>query len=248
LSVIMPGYNEGERVLHNLLQTAKELEQFASDFEIVFVDDGSTDNTCEQAAAAALQDARIKVLQSKTNCGKGSALRLGTKEAIGEYIAFLDADLDLPAYQLQYFLSALKEQDADVAIGCKQHKDSKVEYPFSRRFISFGYYLLLLVLFRLNVHDTQTGIKLFKAKTIKPVMQIILAKRFAFDIEVLAICNRHKKKIIELPVTLVYGRSNKWGRIRLKDIFVTAWDTAAIFYRLKILKYYDKQGELFNDK
>ena len=104
---------------------------------------------------------------------------------------------------------------------------------------SWGYYILLLILFRLNVRDTQTGLKLFKTEVIKPVMRQILVKRFAFDIEVLAIINVRGYKIISAPIEVVFHRVS-FGRIGFSDIRNMFIDTLAIFYRLHILHYYDK--------
>jgi hypothetical protein len=114
----------------------------------------------------------------------------------------------------------------------------------ARKIVSFFYYLFLLFLFRLNTHDTQTGLKLFKADVIKPVMKVILVKRFAFDIEVLSIINHRGYKIAESPIILDFNRGPKWGRMQLKDIWDVFIDTLAIFYRLNILQYYDK-GEAY---
>ena len=97
----------------------------------------------------------------------------------------------------------------------------------------------MLILFRLNVRDTQTGLKLFKAEVIKPVMRQILVKRFAFDIEVLAIINARGYKITSAPIEVVFHRAS-FGRIGYQDIRNMFVDTLAIFYRLHILHYYDK--------
>ena len=123
------------------------------------------------------------------------------------------------------------------------HPESKVDYPAIRRVYSWGYYILLLILFRLNVRDTQTGLKLFKAEVLKPVMRQILVKRFAFDIEVLAIINARGYKITSAPIEVVFHRAS-FGRIGYQDIRNMFVDTLAIFYRLHILHYYDKADTL----
>lgn len=137
----------------------------------------------------------------------------------------------------------MQRENADVVIGSKMHPESKVDYPAIRRVYSWGYYILLLLLFRLNVRDTQTGLKLFKAEVIKPVMRQILVKRFAFDIEVLAIINARGYKIISAPIEVVFHRAS-FGRIGYQDIRNMFVDTLAIFYRLYILHYYDKADTL----
>jgi len=239
LSVVMPGYNEGSRVYANLFETVQALREMAQEFEIVFVNDGSTDDTLQNAQKAAAEWDCIKIVHCSINRGKGSALKAGVEEASGEYIAFLDGDLDVRPSQLKRLIETMEEKQADVVIGSKLHPDSQVDYPRRRRLISYGYYLMLRIFFQLNVRDTQTGIKLFKAPAIKPVMRKILVKGFAYDIEVLAIINRMKFRIVDAPIKLDFLRGRRWGRITIKDVLEVFKDTLMVFYRMYILKYYD---------
>jgi len=243
VSIIMPGYNEGDNIFDNLVEADRVFRNMFADYEILFVNDGSQDNTLEMALKAERSSSNIRVINYPENHGKGNALREGTAAAMGKYIVFMDSDLDLPPSQLPRFFEILFEKDADVVIGSKMHPESVSNYPLSRKIVSFGYYVFLLVLFRLNTHDTQTGLKLFKADVIKPVMKRILVKRFAFDIEVLSIINKRGYKIVESPVVLDFKRGPKWGRIQIKDIRDIVVDTLAIFYRLNILRYYDRQED-----
>ena len=241
LTVIIPAYNETDRIRETLSVVASSLARFSDSYEIIVVNDGSEDNTLEQMLLAQQQDARIKIVNCEKNAGKGNALKIGVENAPKEgYIAFLDADLDLHPNHLQSFYRLMQEQCADVVIGSKMHPDSQLDYPKSRRRISACYYFALKLLFGLRIHDTQTGVKLFRAGVIKDVMPLILVKRYAYDIEVLALLNQAKASIIEAPIKLQFQRSTAWGRIRLKDMWQAGWDTLAVFYRLKILKYYDR--------
>ncbi|MHA1280143.1 MAG: glycosyltransferase [Candidatus Helarchaeota archaeon] len=240
VSIIMPGYNEGDQIYPNLVETDRVLSGMFADYEILFVNDGSKDNTLEMALKAERNCSRVRVINYTANHGKGHALKEGTAAARGKYIVFMDSDLDLPPSQLSHFFEIMFEKDADVVIGSKLHPESVSNYPLARKIISYGYYVFLLVLFRLNTHDTQTGLKLFKADVIKPVMTRILVKRFAYDIEVLSIINKLGYKIEESPVVLNFNRGPKWGRIKLNDVWYIFIDTLAIFYRLNILHYYEQ--------
>jgi glycosyltransferase involved in cell wall biosynthesis len=240
LSVIMPAYNEETSIYNNAIETSKTISGIVSKYEIIVVNDGSSDKTLEEARRASFDDLHIQVINSQPNFGKGHALKTGAREATGDYIAFCDADLDLHPRQLESFFDIMLETDCDAVIGSKLHKDSKVDYPWHRKIISWGYYIFLLILFRLNVKDTQTGLKLFRADAIKPVMQKILVKRFAYDIEMLAILHRRGKKIKSAPIEVIFQRGDLGSRIKSKDIFNVTKDTLAIFYRMFILKYYDK--------
>lgn len=249
VSIIMPGYNEGKSIYHSLLEANRVFCNMFENYEIIFVNDGSKDNTLEMALKAEQSCNTIRVINCPVNQGKGNALREGTAAAKGEYIVFMDSDLDLPPSQLPRFFEIMVEKDADVVIGSKMHPESVSNYPLGRKIFSFGYYMFLLILFRLNTHDTQTGLKLFKADVIKPVMEVILVKRFAFDIEVLSIIKKRGLKIAESPVVLNFNRGLKWGRIQFKDVRDIVVDTLAIFYRLNILHYYDRETvEIQKDK
>jgi hypothetical protein len=128
--------------------------------------------------------------------------------------------------------------NADIVIGSKFHPNSVVNYPLQRRIISMGYYLLIRFLFNLPCHDTQTGLKLFKTEVLRKVFPKILVKKFAFDLEVLVNAHHLGYKITEAPIFL--NSQRRYGRIGLKSVFATFWDTLAVFYRMYILRYYDR--------
>ena len=242
LSLLLPAYNEGKEIYENALKAAAQVEQLADAYEVIVISDGSTDDTVEQVKKAAVENPHIVVQYYDQNMGKGQALREGTQHATGDYIAFCDADMDIAPSQLAGFIELLQAGNADVVIGSKMHKDSKVDYPFARHIYSWGYYLLMLMLFQLNTKDTQTGLKLFRADVIKPVMKQVLVKRFAFDIEVLSIINNRGFKIVSAPVQVIFHRT-ALGRIGFTEIVNIFVDTLAVFYRLRILHYYDRLPE-----
>jgi len=238
LTVVIPAYNEAEKIRENLRVVSSTIKQFSNSYEIIVVNDGSRDSTLEQVQLAQKEDTQIRCINVEENTGKGNALKVGVQNASAQgYIAFLDADLDLQPDHLLEFYRVMQEQNADAVIGSKMHPDSQLDYPRSRRRISACYYFMLKLLFGLNVHDTQTGIKLFRAETIKRVMPYIRVKRFAYDIEVLAILNQDGARIVEAPIQLTFQRKTAWTRIRFMDMWQTGWDTLAVFYRLKIRKY-----------
>ena len=235
LSVVMPAYNEGQHIYDNLVETDKILSTFVRRYEIIAVNDGSKDNTWDEIKRAASKLASVSDYGYSDNQGKGYAICHGIENASGRYIAFLDSDLELSPKMLKSFLKIMKEQDVDIVIGSKLHKDSKLDYPFIRKIMSYGYYLMLKVLFRLNVHDTQTGIKLFKNSVIKPITGTLDTAGYAFDIEILAKANKKGFRIAEAPITLNYSRDDAGDgrRIKLADIFQVFKDTINIKKKLK---------------
>ncbi len=128
-------------------------------------------------------------------------------------------------------------------IGSKRHPDSLVHYPRSRRVASWLYQQLVRLLFRLDVRDTQVGLKVFRREVAEEVLPLLLVKQFAFDLELLAVARALGfRRIRELPVTLEYRFTG--SGVRSSAVLLALVDTAAIFYRLRILRYYQRKREL----
>ncbi len=239
VSVVMPAYNESEHIVKNLIEVVETFEAFGNDFEVIVIDDGSSDGTRVLAARALLaHPERVRVAHYDTNQGKGNALIAGTGIARGEYVVFLDADMDLHPKQLPRFFAIMQARNADAVIGAKWHPESVLTYPRFRRFCSKAYFAMVRLLFGLPLRDTQTGLKVFKMALLRDVFPRVLAKRFAFDIEVLAIAHSLGYKIVDAPVTMEFKRQA--GRLRLRDAWPELADTVAIFWRLKVLHTYDR--------
>lgn len=239
VSIVIPAYNEAGHIVNNINEVIRVFNDFKYEYEIIIVDDGSNDNTYEEAKKAADQYKNVIVRKNQRNYGKGRALKKGVRFASGDYIVLLDADMELHPSQIQTFFDIMKLDDADVVIGSKMHPNSKVLYPFHRKVVSTVYYAIIWLLFDLPTRDTQTGLKLFKAEVLKRVFPKILIKKFAYDIELLAVAHRLGYKIIDAPVKL--DSKFRWGRVGFKAIYDTWWDTMAIWYRMYILHWYNKK-------
>jgi len=239
ISIIIPAYNEAATIKENVVETIVTFQDFGVDFEIILIDDGSTDGTGEQIQQLATNYKNIKTIRNMKNFGKGRALKKGFRFAKGDYIIFLDADMDLHPGQIQTFFDIMRLDDADVVIGSKRHPNSMVNYSFARKIISDIYFFLIKVFFGLPIRDTQTGLKLFKRKVLREVFPKIVIKAFAYDLEILVNARKSGYAIAEAPVVLSPQR--QFNRIKLRDLVRTGWDTAAIFYRMHILHFYDKK-------
>lgn len=240
LSTIMPAFNEGHHIYENLRETHRALKRSRCDFEIILVDDGSKDNTYAEAARGAQDFGNIIPVKLLNNGGKGNALKEGFRHAAGDFVIFLDADLDLHPGQIYQMFKVMKNTNADVVIGSKYHPESRLHYPASRKMFSKIYALVLKILFGLPLRDTQTGLKIFRREVLAKVFPLVLCKRYAFDVELLANAHRAGYHVAEAPIVLNYRRALKWGRIKFKDMYYMGMDTMAIFYRMHILKYYDR--------
>lgn len=239
ISVIMPAHNEGHHIYENLYETYKVFKKAKCNFEIILVDDGSKDDTYIEAQRAAKEFENIMVLKHHMNGGKGNALKNGFNYTSGDFIVFLDSDLELHPNQLYGLFRIMRDRKADVIIGSKHHPKSMLNYPTYRKIISRIYALFLKILFNLPLRDIQTGLKIFSREVLDKVFPKVLCKRFAFDVELLANAHHLGYKIAEAPVVITYRREVKWGRIGLKTLYLTGIDTLAIFYRMYILRYYD---------
>lgn len=233
LSVVMPAYNNADIVI-NLKEAIKALERVTKDFELILVDDGSKNKLFFEAKK--INYNRVKVVGYSKNQGKGHAIKYGSRFATGDYVTFLDSGRDINPEQIKSFIEIMEREKADIVIGSKKHKDSKLYYPAMRRFMSFIYQMVNRILFGLNVKDTQVGLKLFKGEVIRKIMPMIVVKRFAFDLELLVIATKYGYKIVEAPVTIKYKFKST---VNPKAVFWMLWDTAAVFYRAKILHQYD---------
>ena len=238
VSVIIPAYNEASTIAESLEETVRVFDEFGCKYEIIVIDDGSPDQTYQNALKTAGQHSNILVKQIKWNRGKGRALKVGFRQATGGYIVFLDADMELHPAQVQTLFDIMRLDDADVVIGSKRHPNSRLNYPLDRKIISSVYFFLIKILFGLPIGDTQTGLKLFKYEVLKKVFPRILVKAFGYDLEILVNVHRLGFRIAEAPIVL--NAKQRYGRIGLDSIWTTWMDTMAIWYRTYILRYYDR--------
>lgn len=233
LSIIMPMYN-AKGIQRNVEEAKQNIAKLRIPYELIVVDDGSTNGCFEEARKLAGKN--VKVVGYQQNQGKGNAIKYGFNYVSGEYVGFIDSGRDINPYQLWNFLRLMQDTSIDIVIGSKRHPNSNVYYPLTRRLMSRAYQEINHVLFNLNIQDTQVGLKLFKYEILKEIFPKIAVKRFAFDLELLVIARKMNAKIIEAPVTI----RHKFGStINIKAVFWILLDTAAIFYRDKIVHYYD---------
>ncbi|MBU1125453.1 MAG: glycosyltransferase [Candidatus Omnitrophica bacterium] len=238
ISIVMPAYNEADHIVFGVEETIKTFEEFGCPWELIVIDDGSTDATYELLQGLTQKYPQLIIKRNSSNIGKGAAIRKSVHFITGEYVVFIDADLDLHPLQVQTLFDIMRLDNSDVVIGSKLHPNSVVKYPLQRRIISYAYYFLVRLLFNLPCHDTQTGLKLFKAEVARKVFPRILVKKFAFDLEILVNAHHLGYTITEAPIVLSPKR--RYGRIGIDSVISTFLDTLAVFYRMYILHYYDR--------
>jgi len=237
LSVIVPAYREGRHIQANLGKLLRELDALGRTYEVIVVSDGNTDETAREAELVV--SPHVKIIEYNRNMGKGYALRCGVAHSSGELVTFIDADMELDPRYIKGFIAVMESFDCDAVLGSKRHPMSNVHYPPARRFQSLMYQLLIRTLFHIKVRDTQTGLKLFRRQVLEDVVPLLAIKRFAFDLELLVVARQlGYKKVMEAPVDLSYKFESTAD---LKATWRVLWDTAAIFYRLRLLRFYAHQ-------
>jgi len=244
VSVIMPAHNEEERIVLSVEETVETFEEFGCDYEVIVLDDGSIDETYKRALMVAGKYPNVFVKRNMDNFGKGRALKKAFRFVTGNYIVFLDADLDLHPRQIQILFDVMRDKNADIVIGSKRHPGSTIHYPWHRKVVSAVYFFLVKIMFGLPIKDTQTGLKLFKREVLEKAFPRVLIKKFAFDLEILVVAHHIGYRIAEAPVVVKFNRF--LGRIGARSIWDTWLDTMAVFYRMYILRYYDKKS--FNNR
>ena len=236
LSVIMPAYGL-ETVIERNIETVCDLLSGQIPFEVLPVDDGSRDGTAEAIRRAATKaPEQVHPIFVKVNAGKGNALKCGFAASRGSHILLLDADLDLSPARLTTFFDIMAAKQAAIVIGSKRHPDSVIDYPWHRRLASGVYYALVRLLVGLPVSDTQTGMKLFTREALGWAFDRMLVKAFAFDLEVLSIAHAKGFTVAEAPIDMHFGQ--KVGCLSWNNVKQVMNDTLAIFYRLRVLRYY----------
>jgi glycosyltransferase involved in cell wall biosynthesis len=235
LSIIIPAYREEKNIANTIQTLQKYFSKWIYKTEIIVIVDG-----CEATwnIAKNLADQNTKIFYYNQNQGKGFALKYGVQLVTGKYTIFYDAGMDFPIDNILLVFYTLKVTDTPIVIGSKRHPSSVLEYPWHRRILSFQGQILTKILFNLNVSDTQVGIKGFKSIVIQEIMQRTLVKRFAFDIEILVVGKIYGHRITEVPVRLVFNSVS--SSIAFKAVRRVLIDVMAIFYRAKILRFYEK--------
>ena len=203
LSVVIPAYNEEKRLRPTLEKVLAFLEQRLADhgdaFEILVVDDGSTDDTAAEAMTFA--DRGVRVLSLDRNQGKGAALRRGVLETRGETVLISDADLSTPIEDVAKLEAHLDE--AAVVLGSRAVADSDVavHQPIYREIMGKAFNLMIRLLGVGGIHDTQCGFKLMRGDAARQIFERMVTPGFAFDVELVWLARRMGHPIAEVGVT-----------------------------------------------
>ncbi len=201
VSIVIPAYNESVRIPPTLEVVDAYFRQRGADYEIIVVDDGSSDGTPDVVRRIMEKIPAIRLIENGVNRGKGYSVRAGFLAAKGGLVLFSDADLSTPIREFERLLAEI-ERGADIAVGSRALAESqiKVRQPIYRELMGKIFNRLVRFLTIGGFSDTQCGFKLFKAESCRSVFLAQKIERFAFDVELLFLASRMGLAIREVPV------------------------------------------------
>jgi dolichyl-phosphate beta-glucosyltransferase len=232
LSVVIPAYNEQNRLPPTLVRVTEFLKEWGRPHEILVVDDGSRDETV--ARARDVGGPSVTVVSNETNRGKGYSVRRGMLLARGERRLMTDADLSTPIEEVRRLITRMDE-GYDVVIASRAVAGANIEIhqPWYRENMGRIFNLFVRTVTGLDLKDTQCGFKLFSARAAEESFGACRLDGFSFDVESLYIANRRGYKIAELPVTWRNDEATRVGVFR---------DSSRMFMDLLRIRWYDASG------
>jgi dolichyl-phosphate beta-glucosyltransferase len=223
LSIIIPAYNEEQRLPAALDQIHSFLFQQSYTAEVLVVENGSTDRTLQLAQAAAARMPEVRVLHSDLK-GKGAAVKMGMLAAQGEYRFICDVDLSMPIAEVnRFFPPALPQMD--VAIASREAPGSlRIDEPWRRHWTGRSFNALVRWTLLPGLHDTQCGFKCFRAQVAEECFSRQTISGWSFDVEVLYLARQRGYHIVEVPITWYFNPESKVNVLRdLKQVVHDLW-------------------------
>jgi dolichol-phosphate mannosyltransferase len=231
LSIIIPVFNQQKKIMNSIKRIKQAVELWFSNYELIVVNDGSTDNTLTLLKGIALTDEHIHVISYTPNRGKGYAVRQGVLRSQGNVVMFLDGDLDISPDSIKDYVESLNT--ADLVIASKRHPQSNVIIPRSRALLSRAFNLLIRLATGIPQKDTQSGFKVGKGEIMRTIFRNASINRYAFDVELFTIASILRLKVQEMPVVMKIDR-----RFNTKEIVKMLVDVARISYKYRIVYHY----------
>ena len=202
MSIVIPAYNEEKRIAGSLLETCAHMNGFGMEYEIIVVDDGSSDGTGRIVDHIAKDVRNVRLVRYEKNRGKGHALRTGVLGTKGDLILVMDADLSTPMEELRKLMPYLSEGGFDIAIGSRALALSDIikKQPWWRRGMGKMFNKIVKAIVIGGFNDTQCGFKLFRGVVGRNLFGEAKIDRFAYDVEILALARKKGYGIKEVPI------------------------------------------------
>jgi dolichyl-phosphate beta-glucosyltransferase len=230
LSVVIPAYNEADRITKTLERVIDYLRKQTYDWELLIVDDGSRDQTSSVVEAYIQHEPSAQLIRYQPNAGKGKAVRTGIQASSGDFVLFMDADESTQITELEKGLPWILEHEYDIAIGSRGIRESQISVSQPRyRIIGARIFKwVFLGLFGLRfIQDTQCGFKMFKGDKARWLFAQLRIDGYMFDIESLYVAHYMGFTIKEFPVE---WENNPDSRLRI------FYDTYRMFKHLAVIR------------
>lgn len=237
LSIIIPAYEEQDRLGGSVRKILGYIESEKLDAELIIVDDGSKDQTAEIAEKACAEFPEIpsQVIRYAENRGKGYAVKTGLEAAKGDIALFSDADLSTPITELPKLILPIQSGEFDVTFGSRALDRTLigVHQPWRREQGGKVFNFIVRMLTGLPFWDTQCGFKAFNMRTFRPLLDVMQIERFGFDVEFLFVANLHNLKLQEIPVRWDHDERTKVNVFR---------DSQRMFNEVRLIRRNAKKG------
>lgn len=237
ISIIVPAYEEQDRLGDSIRQILAYVERGKLASELIVVDDGSKDNTAEIAETAArdFRETETKVIRYETNRGKGYAVKTGLLAALSPVAVFSDADLSTPIEELPKLVEPIQSGEYDITFGSRALDRSLIgtHQPWRREQGGKVMNLIIRTMSGLPFADTQCGFKAFNMEKFRPLLDRMTIDRFGFDVEFLFVAARHNLRLKEIPV--------RWNNVEGSKVSVVR-DTRRMFTELNQIRRNARRG------
>src|SRR3990170_5983554 len=202
MSIVIPAYNEEKRIRGSLSETCTYMSGSGMDYEVIVVDDGSSDGTSRIVESMVTDFPKVRLVRYEKNRGKGHALRTGVLVTKGDFVLVMDADLSTPMEELRKLMPYLSEGGFDIAIGSRALALSDIirKQPWWRRGMGKTFNKIVKALVIGGFSDTQCGFKLFIGEIARSLFGEAKIDRFAYDVEILALAKKKGYRIKEVPI------------------------------------------------
>jgi glycosyltransferase involved in cell wall biosynthesis len=234
LSFVVPAFNEEDYIEDTLGTIDTVVTNNKMKYEIVVVNDGSADKTLAKAKSYAGRNGHVKVVSYDRNKGKGFAVKTGFLRAKGNIIFFTDSDMEIDLGKISDYVKALNY--GDIVIASKKHNASQVDVPIARKILSECFNALVRLLTGVPQKDTQSGLKAIKKSAFISVFPRLAVKRYAFDVELLAVANLYGLRVVEMPVNIKLE-----AKFKPTEMWHMFMDLLGIAYRLRIIHWYQRR-------
>ena len=211
ISIVIPAYNEERRIKGSLSEVFAFMSDSGMEYEIIVVDDGSSDGTSRIVESMAADSTKVRLVRYEKNRGKGHALRTGALVAKGDFVLVMDADLSTPMVELWKLMPYLAKGEYDIAIGSRALALSDIirKQPWWRQGMGKMFNKIVKTLVIGDFSDTQCGFKLFAGNVARTLFGEAKIDRFAYDVEILARAKKKGYRIQEVPIRWVNSPESK---------------------------------------